>query len=365
MLQDKDLRELSEVFDTKPTFLSVYLNLKDNLDTKFMSRRERECSKILKSDRDLYHAFEKNLEAIKEYLDKTHLREKGVAIFSSKNKDFFRAFQIPITLENLFIVDTSPYLRPLALYLEEYENFCIILIDHSNARMFLVTASKITDTKEIHKDIFHHHKKGGFSQMRYQRIRDGKILHFFKEVVEDITKMLENENVRRIIIAGPQVPKKEFMEYLPKEFNEKVIGFIETDIDTHENELLKEAFSIFFEKEREEETELVDKLKSEVLKDGLATYGVNETLDALNQGKVEKILLNMGIKIRGWKCERCKVIEKGDAKTCKYCNQKVYSVDVIEEIVENAEMMRAEMEFIKPNEILEEMGGIGAFLRYK
>lgn len=361
----EELRELSEVFDTKPTFLSIYLNFENNLDTKFLERRERECSKILRNDRELKEAFEKNLKKIKEYLDRTYIHEKGVAIFSSQVNNFFKAYQIPIKLENLFVVDTSPYIRPLALYLEEYENFCIILIDHSNAKMFLVTASKVTDKKEIHKDIFHHHKKGGWSQMRYQRIRDGKILHFFKEVVEDITKMLENENVRRIIIAGPKVAKKEFLKYLPKELNEKIIGFFETDIDTPENELLKEAFSIFFDKEREEEKEMVDKLRNEVLKDGLATYGVNETLKALEQGKAEKILVNMGTKVRGWKCERCRVVEKGDAKTCKYCNLDVYTVDVIEEIVEEAQKMDCEMEFIKPNDVLEELGGIGAFLRYR
>lgn len=365
MLEEKDIRELSEVYDTKPTFLSIYLNLHDKNYKKFMEKREKEVSKILKKDRELHNVFEKNIESIKEHMKTMFLNKKGLAIFCNSEKDFLKAFQFPKSLGNLFVVDSSPYIRQIVCFLEEYENFCLILIDHSNARMFLISAAEIADKKEIHKDIFHHHKKGGFSQMRYQRIREGNILHFFKEAVEDISKMIKDEDVRRIIIAGPQVPKKQFMEHLTKDMQEKVIGFIETDIDTPQSELLKEAFGIFFEKEREEETEMVENLKNEILRDGLAVFGVKETMNALHTGKAEKILLNMGIKIRGWKCERCKVVEKGDVENCKYCNQKVYSVDVIEEIVEDAEKMGTEMEFIEPNETLEEIGGIGAFLRYK
>ena len=365
MLQEKEIRELSEVYDTKPTFLSIYLNLHDKNYKKFMEKREREVSKILKKDRELYNIFEKNLESVKEYMRNTALHKRGLAVFCSSEKNFFKAIQFPKSLGNLFVIDSSPYIRQVVCFLEEFESFCLILIDHSNARMFLISAAEVADKKVIHKDIFHNHKKGGFSQMRYQRIRDGKILHFFKEVIEDISKMLKEEDVRRIIIAGPQVPKKEFIDYLPKELSEKVIGFIETDIDTPDNELLKEAFGIFFKKERQEETEMVENLRSEILRDGLVTFGVKETLQALKEGKVEKVIVNMDTKIRGWKCERCKVVEIGDGQNCKYCNEKVYSVDVIEEIVEDAGKMGAEMEFIKPNETLEEIGNIGAFLRYK
>ena len=200
--------------------------------------------------------------------------------------------------------------------------------------------------------------------MRFQRLRKGAIDHFFKEVVDYLVGFLEKENVRRIVIAGPGGAKKEFQDYLPEQMKSKVIGLIDQDFDVSDGKLLKDSLESFFAKESQEENEMVDNIRAEILKGGLVAYGVDDTLSAVIEGRAELLLINMGKKSKGWKCEVCNIFRSGSMETCYKCGKEVFSVDVIEEMVEAAEGMGTTLEFIKDNDFLEELGGVAAFLRY-
>jgi peptide chain release factor subunit 1 len=216
----------------------------------------------------------------------------------------------------------------------------------------------------MHKDIMNKHKKGGQSQMRFQRLRKGAIEHFFKDVSENLEKLLEKEDVRRIILAGPGNAKKEFLGFLPEQIKEKVIAYIDEDLDVPEGQLLSDSLVDFFKKERQEESEMVQNLRAEILKGGMVAYGIDETLKAVTEGRAELLLINMGKRAQGWKCERCGIFRPGVAHQCESCGNEVFKVDVVEELVEAAEGMGTTLEFVKENDMLDELGGVAAFLRY-
>ncbi|UCE38461.1 MAG: hypothetical protein JSW00_04325 [Thermoplasmata archaeon] len=365
MLEKIDLRELSEISDTRPSFVSVYLNAMDDRTEKFLNKRERDCLNALKQERELKEIFKKNMEKVREFLKTGKTGgAKSYAIFSSSPKNFFYGYELPLEVENQLIVDTSPYIRPLAMLEEEWESMAIVLLDHSNARLYMISSAMIQDTKKMHKDIMNKHKKGGWSQMRFQRLRKGAIDHFFKEVSEYLEGFLEKENVRRIILAGPGSAKKEFAEYLPEPTQKKVISIIDEDIDVPEGQLLSDSFENFFKKEREEENEMVANLRAEILKGGLVAYGVDDTLAAVTEGRAELLLINMGKRAVGWKCELCKIFKPGSAETCESCGKPVFNVDLVEELVEAAKSLGTTLEFVKDNEFLDELGGVAAFLRF-
>jgi peptide chain release factor subunit 1 len=366
MLDEIDLRRLSEVADTKPSFVSLFLSAKAEDYERFLKKRESECQRALSSEKELKQIFSDNMAQVKEFLSsgKKEHGTKSFAIFSSSSTDFFETYELPIEIDNQLIVDTSPYIRPLAMLKEEWESFAIILLDHSNARLYLMTSAEIADTKKMHKDIMNKHKKGGWSQARFQRLRKGAIDQFFKEVVDYLVGFLKKEKVRRIVIAGPGNAKKEFEEYLPGDIKSKVIGLIDQDFDVPEGQLISDSLKTFFEKESQEENEMVDNLRAEILKGGLVAYGVDDTLDAVISGRAELLLINMGKKSKGWKCEICNLFRSGSMETCYNCGKEVFTVDVIEEMIEAAESMGTTLEFIKDNELLEELGGVAAILRY-
>jgi len=137
--EDMDVKELAEVYDSgsNNTFISLYMN---EFDKKFIERRSNACKSILKEDAHLYKNFEKTLDMIFDYI---HKREKhGIVIFASYANKFFRAYNVSVPVENLFVVDSSPYIKPIVELIDRYESYGLILINSHKAKMYVVYAGK-------------------------------------------------------------------------------------------------------------------------------------------------------------------------------------------------------------------------------
>lgn len=349
------IRELSEVYDPDSfdTYISLYF-VKSS-DSKFIERRTRAITHLLKGE-DLDN-FTKTMQDIESIRKKQ--MEKNIAIFASYKHNFLRYISIPIQVENLLVLDSSPYLRPLARILDEWEDFTLVLVSSNSAKIFSVSLGKITGSKKLSADIMNKHKKGGCSQARFNRLRRGAIHAFLKEVAEELQKKDDDQ----IIIAGPGNAKNQFIDLLPKNIQENIVDVIDIDIDD-ENKLMKESIHLISEKEKRQSHEVVQHLKEEILRDGLAAYGIDETLKAVKNGQVELLLIEKDYKSRGWICEHCQVVKEGVKSTCPYCGNKTSEVDVMEEILEFAKRTDAEIEFTSDEEI-KNLGHVGGILRFK
>jgi len=349
------IKELSEVYDPESnnTYISLYLNKKDK---KFLEKRIKACKTVLEGE-ELSNFIETMAEIISNVLNKSF--NPAIAIFASHKHNFLRYIPLSIKLENLLVVDSSPYIRPLARMHDEYESFTLLLISSNYAKIYSISLGKVEDTKKLSAHIMNKHKKGGWSQARFNRLRKGAIHSFLSEVVEELTKRADDG----IIIAGPGITKHNFIEMLPKNLKERIIDVVDIDIND-ENKLLKQSVLLVSEKEQEKSHEAVQLLKEEIMRDGMAVYGINETLKAVINGQVELLLIQEDIKIKGWICEHCQIVEEGVNKTCPYCGGKTSEVDVLEEILEFAERTDAKVEFTDDEE-LKKLGNIAGILRFK
>ncbi|HEC82049.1 MAG TPA: hypothetical protein ENI42_06460, partial [Thermoplasmatales archaeon] len=103
----------------------------------------------------------------------------------------------------------------------------------------------------------------------------------------------------------------------------------------------------------------------EVLREGLAVYGVKETVAATRNGQISLLFILKDLRIKGWVCEHCQAVEPGEMKNCPYCGKSTSEVDVVEEIIEFAERTDAEIDFVEDDETLRGLGGVGGLLRFK
>jgi len=349
------IKELSEIYDpdSNDTYISLYVD--KNSDRKFINRRIKACRSVLKGE--ILKNFNNTIEEAESILNKHSCG--SIVIFSSYKHNFFKSIFLSVEVLNSLIVDSSPYIRPLARIQDEWESFTLLLVSSNYAKIFSVSIGKVEDTKKLTADIINKHKKGGCSQARFNRIRRGAINAFLSEVVE----MLQKRSDEYIIIAGPGTTKNNFIDILPKDLKDKIVDVVDIDIED-EQELLKKSFQIITLREQKESHEAVQQLKQEILKDGLAVYGLVETLEAVKNGQVELLIIEKDYKSRGWICENCQLVEEGKSKTCPYCGKKTSEVDVLEEILEFAERTNANIEFTDDEEIAN-LGHVGAILRFK
>ncbi len=365
-LNQIDLQDLSSVYDDRDTYLTLYLDLRHGVDLKFLEKRKEKIARTLKRDRALLDAFEKNCDALEDALKMPRdPGSKGLAFFVSIKNGFRRLYHLPLPMDNQIVVDTSPYIRPLARLRDEWETYALILIDTGHAKLYVVSSGLIVDEISTSKNIMNKHKKGGFSQMRFQRLRRGAIEKFYKLVAEKVEDILESEAIKKIILAGPGQAKIQFQDHLSPKLRSKVVEIMDVDLDINLSKLVDQSAERVAEEETRTSHEAVKLLRKQILKNGLGVYGLNETLEAVQGGRAELLLVDKDYLVAGWICENCQLVRAGtQPDQCPICEGPTSQVDVIEELIEFAERIGTALEFVGDNELLEELGGVGALLRF-
>jgi len=369
-LSEEKIKELASIYDVIDTFVSLYLDVTHDIDWKFITHRENQCNSVLKADKALLSAFQNNMERIKTSIKKdikgdiAKNKYRGIALFISEPMNYFVALGFPHKIANSLTVDTSPYIRPLAQLIDEWEHYALILINNNEAKLYTISLGAITDRKRLVAHIMNKHKKGGWSQMRFQRLRREAIDQFQKKVVEALEKFIEKEKIVGLVLAGPGEAKLHFKKELPQRLEKIILKVLDYQMDLPDEKLVEAATLEVAKKEQEKSAEAVQLLRNEILRGGEVVYGISETVRATREGKAELLILSKELKPRGWICEYCQIVELGAKKTCPYCNNKTSEVDVLEEILEFAERAGTNIEFVGDNPMLEELGGVGALLRY-
>lgn len=364
-----DLRELSELYSEKDVFLSLYLPTATksdrDLNGSYVKQRENSIGKAI--GRDLLECFGPTMEQVREIIERAPAEgEKGLVIFASKCSGFLKEYRIAAAPQRKMVLDTSPYLLPLARLKDEFEDYGLLLMDSREAKLMIVRSSMIESEGGSSIDLMNKHKKGGMSQMRFNRLRRGAIKSFVSEVVEDLRSMDDLKSLRGIVVAGPGEAKKQLMDELPQDISDMMMGELDVDMEISSGDLLELTDELASADERREEDELVRKLEAAVMKGEPSAYGEGDIQKALEQGRVEVLLILEGTSIPGWICERCQNLNartKAPAK-CPLCGGPVSRVEFVEELYELARRTDATVEFVKDSSFLESIGGLGAILRY-
>ena len=140
MPTDVDLRKLAEMTAPERAFLSVYLAGPHSVaELKNRFQKVRRVMKGGVAEDDEREQFEENAKAVEEYLQRNPLKSGSLCIFSSWILNFFEAVPLAAPVKDLVRIDSSPYIRPLAEFEEEYENAVVVVVDNKKARIFLVS----------------------------------------------------------------------------------------------------------------------------------------------------------------------------------------------------------------------------------
>jgi len=364
-----DIRELAEIFDEKDVYLSVYLPTASKDDEaanrSFAEARRRAIEAALPQDQK--ESFRKTMAKVEDVLFASPISgERGRIVFASPPHSFLHVYRIGIDPGRAMVLDTSPFLLPLAKLRDDYSDYGVLLLDSKEARLFCVRSDVPEEMDHLSTDLMNKHRKGGWSQMRFNRLRKGAIRSFLSEVVEDVQESCSRHKTRGLVIAGPGDAKKEFLDILPAEMGKKILGVVDLPIDAPRKEIVEVGDEIALADERARSMDRAEELRAEILKGGLAVRGVEATRDALNSGRVSVLVLLKDASIPGWICERCQALEarRRPPEVCPSCGGPASPVDVVEELYELAVRTGAEVEFVEEDACLASSDGVGALLRY-
>jgi peptide chain release factor subunit 1 len=359
-ISDIDLRALAETEDKTDLFLSIYLVANNRDDSLLVHSKLKAMKRALPAD--LREAFVKTIDMIEPQLAAPSIGgEKGRVIFASADGGFLKVFRLSVSLQPMVVLDSSPFLLPLARLKDDYQDYALLLIDSQEARLFLIRSDILVEKKKLSIDLMNKHKKGGWSQMRYNRLRSGAIKSFLTAVVEDLHGRLDLSGIKGLVVAGPGEAKGQLVEMLPIVWKEKLLGVVDISMQTHGGDLVKLGRVVAGE-ERSTELQLAERLKEAVIKGGGAAYGLAEVSKALEEGRVDHLLLSSGFAVPSMICKKCHFTHEV-GESCPTCGGQMQALS-LERLYEQAERTGAKVKIVDGDEFLEAVGGVGALLRY-
>ena len=354
-------------------FVSLYLDARvdENGKRNFMPvvrKQLKERSKTYDKHTPEQESFEKDAARILNYLETgIPTTAQGLAIFAcSTANDYFEAgeFEAPFEKNRLFVSD-RPHVYPLARVVDQYRRFAVLLADTNRARIFVFAVGRTVEEHSVENVKTKRTSVGGWSQARYQRHEENYHLHHVKEVVDMLERVVREEDVEHVILAGDEetvIPL--IREQLPKALSDKVIDALSFGIDTPEHELFDESLKAFRRHDSLTDMQKVERLLNEFRADDLGVAGVPDTLAALSNGQVEEMLIvSSADKLAYDEEEVKKVLELYEP------DGEVPALDqrtIADELVRRANLLSsARVTFIEADTRLQQVGGVGALLRYR
>ena len=162
---------------------------------------------------------------------------------------------------------------------------------------------------------------------------------------------------------------KQVRDQLPKHLIAKLSKMLSAPSGKPTLGVVAETISSFVETEQKESHAVGAELADQLCAGGLAVAGSAATIEALQRGQVDLLMLAEGYRAEpGLHCETCGLIHAKQDKTttCSNCGfSDLRDLDMREEMVRLAVQYGVTVEVVPDHDVLMRFGGVGCLLRYR
>lgn len=383
MLTRDELRNLEKDSRLKAPILSLYLNVdrKTSEGQHYLAELRRIltiankqlCARGEDAEKHQKQLHELIVPRILNFIDEevsAYGAIRAIAVFASldptrshHNKDII-IYTLPQPVKSQTHVENSAFIRPLLFLLDQYERYAVIVANSNTAHFFIVGMGEIEESTEFISDIPQRTDKGGWAQKRYERRFDNAVERYVERVCKHATKHIEKTDVKRVVLGGDSDILYLFKKKLPDHLQKMVVGSIAAKTNESTHEILERTLSVAAEAERADEKRAVNELKNALAHQGKAVAGVEDTIRAVNEKRVEKMILIKGFHLTGSLCNNCNTLSL-PIRNCPNCQAFTKPVeDIFENASELVFLEDGTIEFVDDHPDLIAMGNVGAILRF-
>jgi peptide chain release factor subunit 1 len=307
-----------------------------------MRDRLREIERTLKR-RDDIDAFQADVARLESYLATDFPTEaQGLAVFACGPRGLYETIPSGIPFETQVSFGSRPELYQLARQIDDLETAVVAVVDTNTARLFLMRSgfmNEVGGPERQDRDENRKHQAGGWSQARFQRHIQNNRVEFIKTAAEAIEQLVQREGATRLVLAGNEVALPLLKDALSPQMAQLLHDEpLRLHIRTPGAQVQSEVAPLLMQLETEQDRTVVEQLVHGVRGGGLAVSGLKQTRQALENGQVDTLVLatNTGL-----------------------------AEEERNELIQLAATTSAGVEVVEGHETLDELGGVGALLRYK
>ena len=371
------LRRLAELRPESGRVLSVFLNLDPSEFATGAARATAITSLINEAahrveaaeglDHDAHQALRADVERVREVLNGSDIARdgtKGLAVFACGPADLLEVVRLGHPIASQAVINHSPFVEPLVMAGEE-ERWCILLANRRVARFLHGTAEHFEEILRVDDDTHGQHSQGGWSQSRYERSVEEEKRGHLQRAADELFHTLQSRPFDHLLVGTPPELSTELEGHFHPYVKDRLAGRLNIDVENPTTAQVREAALPLIEAHvASVERQALDRLNQGAGRGERAAVGLQPTLEALNEFKVEILLVEQGFNSSGM-VESVTGMLTVDGGTVPVENPQLEPVDdILEEAIEKAMEQSAKVLVVRHHPDLTTHGGIAAVLRY-
>ena len=365
------LRALAAVHPDQGRVLSVFLNLdptefatpsaRSSAITSVMTaaaHKVEETDGLTHEERTL---LRDDVERVRDVLLGGGVAANGtraVAVFACGPEDLLEVVRLRRPVTNRVVLHRTPFVEPLVMQGTD-ERWMVLLTNRRAARLFFGPGDALEETDRFVDDVHSQHDQGGWSQLNYQRSVEKEVSDHLVRTNELAFKLYKKRGADRILVGAPDELISEFKSKLHPYLKERIAGKVTLDVENASLEDVRAAAGEAIEAHvQRSEREALDRLAQGVGTGGRGAAGIGEVLDALNQSRVETLLIAENFHASG------RVDFEAGLLLPETADGGEPVEDIVEPAIEKAIEQSASAMVVRHHDDLVPLGGIGAVLRF-
>ncbi|HEV8572489.1 MAG TPA: Vms1/Ankzf1 family peptidyl-tRNA hydrolase [Actinomycetota bacterium] len=378
VLHRATLRNLAEWSTNGFPVVSLYLDVDGRRFPKradylaraeHLARQGHEAAQAME-DREHGRSVHRDAKRMWDFVNEEFDRKgavRGLALFGCEGMGLWEELYLPARAPERIVIGGRPYLLPLETMLERSEAVCMALVDREKARLFVSALDRIEEVSDVLDEVPGWHDQGGWSQARFQRHIKEHVQRHLKHVAEVLLGLFRRRRYERLVLAGADEVVAELERELHDYVRRTIVARTSLPVVSSAGDVLEKIRELEDDLERAREREAMRRLSAEIDGgSGRAVAGMEDTIAALEEGRVETLIVGADLEATGVRCPSCgHLASRG--RRCPACGTTMEQTpDLVEEAVESALRRRCRVEVLPqgPAEDLAPLGGIGALLRF-
>jgi peptide chain release factor subunit 1 len=369
------LRRLTDVHPDRGRVLTVFLNLdpaefatppaRATAITSVLNEAARKIESCEGLDHDEHQWLRTDLERVRERLTNADIASNGtraVAVYACEPEDLLEVVSLRRPIESRVVVERTPAVEPLIAEADG-ERWVVVLANRRSARIFRGAGSAIQETDRIEDDVHSQHDQGGWSQARYQRGVEKEKDDHLAHVAEVLFDIYKRSGFDCLLVGAPEELVGELEGHLHDYLRKRCVGRLHVDVENSSVDEVRAAVAEALEEHAAgQEREALDRLTEGVGRGTRGAAGLADVLAALNEARVECLLIAEGFAAPGLRDTASGMLYAEGAAPDGVTAERVD--DIVEPAAEKALGQSARVLRISRHDDLGPLGGIGAVLRY-
>jgi peptide chain release factor subunit 1 len=366
------LAELAKLPPASRPVVSVYLN------TRWTDEEQRERVRIFVKNhlREARAAAPRAAEEDLAWLEAESQRiigqveftdASGVALIAGGDAGLREVLPVRAAFDDTFVVDSTPYLRPLADVADDIVPALVVFVDGESARIVALTPTGPGEEVGLQSEVPPRTTAGGWAalaQTKYARHIEMHREQHFEATAAAVAALVERHDVRRIVIAGEVRAVAKLRQHLADPLSRRVVGVISGARHETSTVIATRAAEYLAHLDEQEDAEAIDRMLDAAAKGGRAVAGVDPTLEAVNRNAVQHLYLVRAFERPGALCERCGALQPPVSSACRFCGASTQPTELGEAMTSRVLASGGAVSVVHRHGGLAGRDGVGALLRY-